>query len=196
MHEGVLIFECNWWRRSHTKSSDRREEDNMPRSSFVSFHYQKDHWRVQQILRMGALDGQEILPAQEWEEVKRRGNAAVEAWINEKMNYKQAVIVMIGSETASRPFVQYEIRRAWQMKKPMLGIMIHGLQDSDKQVGAPGVNPFKQFGFRDSEKTFADYVPVFDPARYTGMAYPASTDIHAAIRSNLTTWASQGYARP
>lgn len=168
----------------------------MARSSFVSFHYQRDHWRVQQILQMGALDGQAILPAQQWEEVKRRGNAAVEAWIDDQMKYKQAVIVMIGKETASRPFVQYEIKHAWQVKKPMLGIMIHGLKDANQQVDTAGPNPFKRFGFSDSAKTYADYVPAFDPASYTGKAYPTSVDIHAAIRSNLSSWASQGYARP
>ena len=59
----------------------------MSRSSFVSFHYQRDHWRVQQVLRMGALDEQTELPAQEWEQVKRRGDKAVEDWIDKQMNY-------------------------------------------------------------------------------------------------------------
>ena len=168
----------------------------MARSSFVSFHYQRDHWRVQQILQMGALDGQAVLPAQDWEAVKRRGDAAIHAWINEQMNYKQAVIVMIGNETAGRPFVQYEIKRAWQIKKPMLGVMIHGLKDSSQRTDVAGPNPFKQFGFSDSAKTYADYVPVFDPASFTGKAYPTSADIHAAIRSNISIWATRGYAQP
>ena len=45
----------------------------MARSSFVSFHYQYDYWRVQQILQMGAIEGQEILSPQRWESVKARG---------------------------------------------------------------------------------------------------------------------------
>ena len=47
---------------------------------------------------MGALDGQSVLPAQDWEAVKRRGDAAVQAWIDDQMKYKQAVIVMIGNQ--------------------------------------------------------------------------------------------------
>lgn len=168
----------------------------MSRSSFVSFHYQRDHWRVQQVLRMGALDEQTELPAQEWEQVKRRGDKAVEDWIDKQMNYKQAVIVMIGAETASRKFVRYEIRRAWSIKKPLLGVCIHGLKDSFGSTDRPGPNPFAQFGFSDSNKTFADYVPVYDPAKYTGQFSPTSTDIYAAIQRNIATWATQGYKRP
>lgn len=145
---------------------------------------------------MGALDGQSVLPAQDWEAVKRRGDAAVQAWIDDQMKYKQAVIVMIGNQTAGRPFVQYEIQRAWQIKKPMLGILIHGLKDSSQQTDTPGPNPFKRFGFTDSAKTYADYVPVFDPARFTGKVYPTSTDIHGAIRAHVADWATRGYARP
>ena len=49
----------------------------MAKSVFYSFHYDRDAWRVQQIIQMGALEGQPILKAQEWEEVKRKGDAAI-----------------------------------------------------------------------------------------------------------------------
>lgn len=168
----------------------------MARSSFVSFHYQRDYWRVQQILRMGALDQQADLPAQKWEEVKYQGDAAVEAWINQQMNYKQAVIVLIGKETASRKFVRYEIERAWSIKKPMLGIRIHGLKDAQQNTDTPGADPFASFGFSDSTRTYADYVPVYNPADYTGRISPTSSDIYAAIQQNIATWAASGYKRP
>ncbi len=168
----------------------------MARSSFVSFHYQRDHWRVQQILNMGALEQQEILPAQRWEEVRQKGDAAVEEWIDREMGYKQAVIVLIGNQTASRTYVQYEIRRAWRIKKPLLGVLIHGLKDANGNVDTPGANPFESSGFTDSPKTYADYVPVFDPARSTGKASPTSSDIYSAIAANLATWATQGYRTP
>jgi hypothetical protein len=168
----------------------------MARSSFVSFHYQRDHWRVQQILNIGALEQQVKLPAQKWEEVKAQGNAAVHAWIDGQMNYKQSVIVLIGNQTASRKFVKYEINRAWSIKKPMLGIRIHGLQDSNGNADRPGVNPFESFGFSDSARTYADYIPVYDPADFTGRRAPASADLYAAIQRNIATWAIGGYKRP
>lgn len=168
----------------------------MARSSFASFHYQRDHWRVQQILQIGALDNQAVLPAQDWEEVKRRGDDAVHEWIDTQMKHKQAVVVMIGAETASRKFVRYEIQRAWKIKKPLLGINIHGLKNADGATDRQGPNPFTKFGFSDSTRTFADYVPVFDPAKFTGLISPTSADIYSAIADNIADWVDQGYSRP
>ena len=37
------------------------------------------------------------------------------------------MVVLIGAQTASRSWVQYEIQRAWELRKPLLGIRIHGL---------------------------------------------------------------------
>lgn len=162
----------------------------MARSTFASFHYQNDYWRVQQVLNMGAIEGQEIMPAQNWESVKAEGDDAVEEWINAEMAYKAAVVVLIGSQTASRKFVKYEIRRAWSIKKPLLGIRINGLKDASGNTATAGKNPFEQFGFSDSIKTYADYVPVFTP---TGAN---STQIYADIKANLESWVTSGYKRP
>jgi hypothetical protein len=162
----------------------------MARSSFVSFHYDNDHWRVQQVLKIGAIEGATILPAQEWEEVKEDGDDAVEEWINKEMNYKQAVVVLIGSETASRKFVKYEIKRAWSIKKPLLGIRINGLKNSNGKTSTAGANPFSQFGFSDSDKTYADYVPVFTPSGAD------STAVYADIKANIESWIDSGYKRP
>jgi hypothetical protein len=168
----------------------------MTKSAFISFHFDRDHWRANQVRNIGALDGQPELPSNEWESVKKRGDAAVEAWIDEQMNYKSAVVVLVGNETASRKFVRYEIKRAWSMKKPLLGIRIHGLKDSSQKTDSAGANPFAQFGFSNSSKTYADYVPLFDPKAYTGLASPTSNDIYAAIKDNLADWASKGYKAP
>jgi len=162
----------------------------MTRSSFVSFHYQNDYWRVQQILRMGAIEGQEILPAQNWEQVKAKGRNAVEEWINKEMAYKGAVIVLIGSDTGNREFVKYEISRAWSTRKPLLGVRIHGLEDSSGKTSSAGANPFSQFGFSDSSRTYADYVPVFDPAGAN------SKQVYGSIQSNLDGWIAKGYKKP
>ena len=101
----------------------------MPKSVFYSFHYDRDAWRVQQIIQMGALEGQNILKAQDWEAVKREGDAAIKKWIADQMAYKSAVVVLIGAETASRPWVHHEIAYAWDNHKPLVGIRIHGLAD-------------------------------------------------------------------
>jgi hypothetical protein len=44
----------------------------MARRVFFSFYYKDDSSRIQQVLQMGAVEGQRILSGQKWEEVKRR----------------------------------------------------------------------------------------------------------------------------
>lgn len=91
---------------------------------FYSFHYDNDVFRVQQIRNMGVVDGNEPVSPNEWEQVKRTGDAAVERWIDENLKYKRCVIVLIGSETANRWWVQHEIKRAWELNKGLFGIYI------------------------------------------------------------------------
>ena len=73
---------------------------------FYSFHYDNDVFRVQQIRNMGVVEGEEPVSPNEWEDVKRRGDAAVERWIDGSMKFKRCVIVLIGSQTAYRPWVK------------------------------------------------------------------------------------------
>lgn len=148
---------------------------------FYSFHYAKDNWRVQQVRNIGALENEGSVAAQEWESVRRSSTAAIENWIHQQMSYKRAVVVLIGSETASRAWVQYEIRRAWELKKPLLGIRIHGLKDKTGHTSSPGENPFPMLGYSQ--------VPVFDPSGHDSLA------IYADIKRNLSTWITQGYKR-
>ncbi|MBR9766708.1 MAG: TIR domain-containing protein, partial [Rhodobacteraceae bacterium] len=46
--------------------------------------------------------------------------------------------VLIGSETASRQWVRYEIRKAWKERKGVLGIQIHGLKDLNGNTSTKG----------------------------------------------------------
>jgi len=59
------------------RAAERKEA--MAESAFFSFHYDRDAWRVQQVINMGKLEGQPLLSAQKWEEVKRRGDQAIKA---------------------------------------------------------------------------------------------------------------------
>lgn len=155
-------------------------------SVFYSFHYDRDNWRVQQVLNMGLLDGQASLNHQEWEAVKKKGNQAIENWIAEQMNYKTAVVVLIGAETASRPWVEYEIAKAWNDKRRLVGIRINGLADSSGHTDSQGPNPFDRVKF-PSGASVAKYVPVYTPSGST------SKDVYASIHANLTTWVDSGY---
>ncbi len=149
---------------------------------FYSFHYDNDSWRVQQIRNIGVVDNTDSVGAQEWEKVRYKTDEAIENWIDNQMKYKRAVVVLIGSETASRNWVQYEIERAWELRKPLLGIKIHGLKDENGNTSKEGQDPFL-------EKRYWP-IPIFTPQGWD------SKEKYNDIKQNLSKWIEQGYTRP
>ena len=125
------------------------------RPVFLSFCYKDDVTRVQQIRNMGTIiEGQPLLSANEFETIKRQGEAAIKKWIDEQLKYKQCLIVLIGENTANRPWVQYEIRKAYELGKPMFGIYIHNLKGLTG-VSRKGADPFvKVFGISSEFKCY------------------------------------------
>lgn len=160
----------------------------MAKSAFFSFHYERDAWRVQQVMNMGKLEGQPLLNPQNWEEVKRRGEQAIKNWVAEQMRYKSAVVVLVGAETAQRRWVRYEIAYAWDNRKPLVGVRIHGLADSYGRTDAQGPDPFKLVNLKGGG-TVGDYVALHTPSGST------SQQVHASISGNLSSWVDRAYKR-
>lgn len=148
---------------------------------YLSFHYDRDHFRVQQIRNMGIIEGQPLLSSQDWEAVKRRGEAAITAWIDKEMQYKRAVVVLVGAQTATRKWVLYEIRKAWDDHFPLVGVRIHGLRDSSGSTDQRGSNPFEQVTLKGGG-ALDRFVTLHDPVGTT------SKDVYKSIADNLPTW--------
>jgi hypothetical protein len=127
---------------------------------------------------MGVLEGNEPVSVNEWETVKRGGTNAIEKWIEDNMNYKNCVVVLIGEETYKRPWVKYEILKAWKDKKGLLGIYIHNLKDPKTGKCSKGTNPFEQFTFNDGTK-LSTKVKCYNPS---------ATDTYNDISGNLESW--------
>ena len=157
----------------------------MAKTVFYSFHYKNDVHRVQLVQKIGSLEGQPLLNAQDWETIEGQGPAAVQNWIDEKMKYKRAVVVLIGRNTASRPWVKYEIEKAWSEGKPLLGIRIHGIS-SMGSVDTAGANPF------DSANLPSYLIPVFDPTQRDWTGKIDSKATYNDLSANLERWSGQG----
>lgn len=154
---------------------------------FYSFHYERDVHRVQLVRQIGALEGQPLLGSQEWEVVRRGGQQAIVNWIDQQMTYKRAVVVLIGQETSSRSWVSYEIEKAWNAKKPLVGVRIHGLS-SMGSVDRPGADPF-------TKVTGVSGVPVFDPTQTNWQGQIDSKATYAYLANNLENWVAQAKTR-
>lgn len=147
------------------------------RPIFLSFCYDDDVSRMQQIRHMGLFDGQEILSPNDFETVRRKGEKAIQNWIDDQLKYKQCLIVLVGKNTANRPWVQYEIKKAESLGKAIFGIYIHNLKDLNGSYSGKGTDPFvKLFGY-------AKY-RCYDPSHieYDGLR------AYNTIQDNISDW--------
>src|SRR5690349_5507067 len=97
-------------------------EITMPRKCFYSFHYVPDNWRTSQVRNIGVIEGNAPASDNGWESVKKGGEAAIQKWIDLQLSGRSCAIVLIGSETAGRKWINYEIGKAWNEGKGVVGI--------------------------------------------------------------------------
>ncbi len=152
----------------------------MARKAFYSFHYQPDAWRASKVRNIGAIEGNQSVSDNDWETIKSRGNVAIKNWINGQMLGKSCVIVLIGSNTAGRKWINYEIEKGWNDGKGIFGIHIHNLTDQYDRQSIKGSNPFDEFKIGNSP--MSQFVQVYDPP-YTVSAY-----VRNYIAQNLEAW--------
>jgi len=137
-----------------------------------------DVMRVRQIRNIGAIEDNKPVSENEWEEIKRKGDESIKKWINDNMRYRSCVIVLVGEETANRKWVKYEIQKAWEDGKGLLGIYIHNIKCPRNGKCNKGDNPFEQFTFKDGTK-LSTKVKCYNPNHY---------DAYKDIRDNLEDW--------
>ena len=145
------------------------------RQIFYTFHFDNDVFRVQQIRNMGALEENKPVSPNEWEEVKRGGEAAIERWIEDNMKNRSCVVVLVGTETANRKWVKHEIKKAWNDGKGVVGIHIHNLKCPRNGTCAKGPNPFNQFA------NLSGKVKCYDPG----------ADAYNYIKKNIEDWVEE-----
>jgi hypothetical protein len=145
---------------------------------FFSFHFDNDVMRVQQIRNIGAIEGNTPISPNDWEEVKRKGDSSIENWIDDNMKYRSCVVVLVGLETANRKWVKYEIIKAWNEGKGLVGIYIHNLKCPRNGQCRQGPNPFDQITLTDGRK-LSSIVQCHNPN---------SWDAYNDISNNLENW--------
>ncbi len=156
----------------------------MARRVFFSFHFKNDHSRTQQVRNMNSLDGNSPVTPNRWEEIKKTGDEAIKKWINDNMSGKSCLVVLVGSETATRPWVKYEIRKAWEEKKGVLGIHIHGLKDLNGSTSQKGNSPFTNLKVTEEGKT----VTLGTAPTLKNPSGSTSKDVYASIQNGIDDW--------
>ena len=117
----------------------------MARRVFFSFHYDdvvrtmnvRNSWVVRpDNVPLGFVD------KAAFEAVERQGEAAIKRWIDTQLDGTSVTVVLIGTNTWSRPYVQYEIEKSYTRGNGLLGIWIHNIQDFNGRTSQAGQNPF------------------------------------------------------
>lgn len=152
----------------------------MARRVFTSFHYVPDNWRASQVRNMGKIEGNSVVSTNQWEEVTKGGNKAIEKWIDDNMSGKSCVIVLVGENTAGRKWIKYEIEKAWNEGRGVLGIHIHNLKNSNGDQASKGRNPFEDFSVNG--KNLSSIVKCYNPP------FTTSTYVYDYIKENIENW--------
>jgi hypothetical protein len=154
----------------------------MARKVFYSFHYTPDNWRAAQVRNAGVVEGNIPVSDNDWEQVTRGGDEAIKRWIAGQLDGKSCGVVLIGSGTAGRKWINYEILKTWNDGKGLLGVYIHNLKNVQGQTAAKGSNPFSGFTVGQNKNPMVDIVKTYDPPG------PTSTDVYSQIKNNLASW--------
>ena len=135
----------------------------MTHKVFYSFHYKPDNWRAAIVCNIGAIEGNKPAPDNDWETIKKGGDAAIKKWITSQMKGRSCTVVLVGSNTAGRKWINHEIIKSWNNGMCVVGIHIHGLENSDGKVSTKGRNPFTLIGYGNTNKKLSSIVKCYDP---------------------------------
>lgn len=158
------------------------------RQVFYSFHFDNDVFRVQQIRNMGVVEGNTPVSVNDWEAIKKKGDDAIKKWISDNMAYRSCIVVLVGEKTAGRRWVKYEIKKAWEDGKGLVGVYIHNLKDPKTGKCSKGENPFDQFTVRyddGSTKKLSSIIECHNPN---------AADAYNDIKNHIEDWIEDAIA--
>jgi hypothetical protein len=135
---------------------------------------------------MGVIEGNAPVSDNDWETITRGGDDAIRRWVAEQLEGKSCTVVLIGTNTAGRKWIKYEIEESWNDGKGVVGISIHNLQDRLRNQSAKGRNPFDDFTMkRDDVTKLSKIVKAYDPP------YTTSTRVYDHIKENMEDWVDE-----
>ncbi|WP_084506405.1 TIR domain-containing protein [Geminicoccus roseus] len=110
----------------------------MARHVFFSFHYQRDIVRVNQIRNLPEIVDQSAVGFQDkslWEKAKAKGDSVIKKLIDDGLIGTSVTVVCIGSQTAGRKYINYEIEKSIARGNGIIGLRINHLKSFE------GVDP-------------------------------------------------------
>lgn len=165
----------------------------MARRVFYSFHYKLDKWRTGQVRNIGSIEGNRPTTDNDWETIKQSGDSAIKQWIANQMKNRSCTVVLVGTSTAERKWIRYEIVKSWNDRMGVVGIHVHGLKDQDGRTSHKGRNPFQYITLGSSSTKLSSMVKCYDPTghsskeRYDWISQHLANAVEEAINIRAST---------
>jgi hypothetical protein len=129
-----------------------------------SLHFERDYSKLARVL--GAIDPAAFMlapyvPHDMWSKITA-SHVRTQSWIERRIGAVDAVIVLIGLQTYTRPLVRNEIAAAAHHRRRLLGLYVNRVPDAQGAVEAQkGLDPFKYVAYDAGSPTFHcyDWVP-------------------------------------
>ncbi len=104
----------------------------MARHVFFGFKYKPDVSRAMVVRKSWVTQGKTaagFIDAADFEEVKKKGYAAIKKWIDGQLEGTSVTVVLVGAKTCSSRWVKYEIKESEKRGNGLLGIDVSKIKD-------------------------------------------------------------------
>jgi hypothetical protein len=154
----------------------------MARKCFYSFHYKPDNWRVSKIRNIGAIEGNKPASDNDWETITGGGDKKIEEWIAAQMKGRTCTLILAGTNTANRKWINHEIIKSWDDSMGILVIYVHNITDRKGEQCSKGSNPLYYITHEPTKKRLSTIAKAYDPPRTT------SKGVYSYIEDNIEDW--------
>lgn len=137
----------------------------MARRVFFSFKYE-DVSRAMVVRHSWVTQGKEaagFIDAADYEQVKKKGDHAIKAWIDSQLDGTSVTVVLVGKDTCGSRWVKYEIEKSKERGSGLLGIDISKIKDlagntSERCGKIPVGYKFYYWNNNDGYKNMGDWI--------------------------------------
>src|SRR5690554_538378 len=137
----------------------------MPRGVFFSFNYEDvSDFKANVVRNSRALKNSSLestfIDKSLWEEARKKSPKAIKELIDEGLKGTSVTVLLIGSNTSNRRWVNYEIVKSFVEGKGLLAVHLNRIKSrTTRKISQKGINPLSRIKLRiDSEcKTILFY---------------------------------------
>ena len=154
------------WSR-HFVRKHREGDKFVARRTFFSFHYEADVTRAWVVrnswvtkIAQGEREAAGFFDSSVFEAKERESVETLKTFLREGLRNSTVTCVLVGTQTALRRWVRYEIFRSFIRGNGLLAIRVHSILGLNKRQSASGANPFRNIAFKvDGDKVrFKEYM--------------------------------------